>query len=264
MTKIIEFKNHQGETLRGLLDRAKSRRGVIFLHGYESTTVSYKFKNIVDKLKGRVNLFRFDFSGCGLSDGKFENMTVKKLSEEIGKAIRVFKKNCPRVKYIILIGHSLGCCAALKFISENYGQVSRVIFLAPPFNHGEILKYLFVFAAKKNKKITWKNYTKYFSRKVFNTAIKKSKRASKAHYISNKYFSENRKIDYQNLFQDLKFDLKDFLIIHGDNDEVVPIESNNKLPKGIGVIKVREGDHDLQGVDMVKQYLEEVVNFILK
>ncbi|MFH1610441.1 MAG: hypothetical protein ABIA91_00975, partial [Patescibacteria group bacterium] len=71
MTQLIEFKNSKNKTLRGILDKTSSPKGIVFVHGFERTTVERKFKIIIDKLKDKISLFRFDFSGCGLSDGDF-------------------------------------------------------------------------------------------------------------------------------------------------------------------------------------------------
>lgn len=58
-------------------------------------------------------------------------------------------------------------------------------------------------------------------------------------------------------------DLKNILIINGDADEKVPIESNDKLLKEIRIIKVLKGDHDLQRMDMV-EHLDELLKFLKK
>lgn len=264
MTKLIEFKNHQKEVLRGLIDGANSNIGAVLIHGFERTTIESKFKNIIDKLKGKINLFRFDFSGSGLSDGRFEDITTEKLSKELEKAISVFKKNFPKVKTIILISHSFGCCVALKFIAKKKEAIEKVVFLAPAFNQKELLKYWFAVSNNKKKKIIWNNYKRYFSKKDFDKEMKKPKRMAKAHFISNNYVLENEDTDYQILFKDLMGDFENILIAHGDSDDKVPLESNHALPKSVKVIKVEGGDHDLEKMDSVIQYLDKVSKFILR
>ncbi|MDA2936436.1 alpha/beta hydrolase [Patescibacteria group bacterium AH-259-L05] len=267
MTKLVEFKNHKGEVLRGLLDTTQSRKGVIFLHGFERTTIEPKFKNIADTLKGEVNLFRFDFSGTGLSDGRFEDISAQKLAQELKKAIFVFKRNCKGLKNIMVIGHSFAACIILEFIMRGYGTIHRTIFLAPPLNHKEVLKYLFTFSQYKKDagtEITWRNFKKYFNQQAYEREFIKPKRMMKAHYVFNTYYLENRDKDYQDYFKDLAIDLKSILIVHGDSDTTIPIESNDQLPRDVRVITVKKGDHDLQRPDMVTQYLNEVIKFIKK
>ncbi len=258
MTRLIEFKNRKKEILRGLFDKANSRNGVVFVHGFERTMVEKKFKNIVDELMGKINLFRFDFSGCGISDGKFDDLTVAKLAEEIKIAIGVFKKQAPKMENISLAAHSLGACAALKFIFENPEKISKAVFFGPAFNQKELLRYYF--AKKKNPDTKWESYGKYFSEKEFQNDIKIKKRMIKDHWISNKYYLENEIADYQDLFK--KLDFKNILIILGKNDEKVPQNSNNKLPEKIKKIIVENGDHDFSRPDMVGQYLKQVIGFL--
>lgn len=231
MTQLIEFKNQKGEVLRGLVDKTESQKGIVFIHGFEGTTIEKKFRNIVDKLKGKANLFRFDFSGCGLSDGKFEDFTIGELKDELTIAIKNFKKYCSKIKETSLIAYSLGCCAALKFISKNPGGIKKIIFFSPALNQKRLLKY-------------------WIKKRAFNSAVFK------------RYFSENKNKDYQDLFKKGKVDFKNILIIHGDNDEDVPFETNDKLPQGIKIFKVAGGDHKLRRPEMIKQYLGKIVNFL--
>lgn len=231
MTQLIEFKNHQEEILRGLVDKARSKKGIIFLHGFDGTTVDKKFKNIVDDLRGKQNLLRLDFSGCGLSDGKLEDFTVEKYKTELNKAIQLFKKVCPLVKKISLVAYSLSGCVTLKFISENPGEVEKLVLFSPALNQKRLLKY-------------------WIKKQAFNSAV------------FRRYFSENKKKDYQELLSKIKINPKNILIIHGDTDEDVPFETNDKLPSRIKIIKVRDGDHKLRKPEMLKQYLKEVVDFL--
>ena len=80
---------------------------------------------------------------------------------------------------------------------------------------------------------------------------------TKEHIISNKYFLENYSKNYTDAFKKINTKI---LIIHGDKDEKVPITSNNLKPD----IIVKNGDHDLQRPDMVKQWLTKVIKFISK
>ena len=262
MIELIEFKNHQKETLRGLINKADSKIGVVLIHGFERTTVESKFKNIINELKGKVNLFRFDFSGCGLSDGKFENITVEKLSKELEKAISVFKK-FSNSETIILVSHSFGCCVVLKFMAGKKKKIDKAVFLAPAFNQKELFKYWFVSSNKKERRVVWANFRRYFCQEDFRREMEKPRRMSKSHFVSNNYFLENENIDYQLLFKDLIKDLKNTLIVHGDSDDKVPHESNYNLPEDIGVIKVKGGDHELERMDSVVQYLDKIKKFIL-
>ncbi|MFZ5559407.1 MAG: alpha/beta fold hydrolase [Patescibacteria group bacterium] len=272
MTRLFKFTNHKKETLRGLWDLASVDKDLIFVHGFERTTVESKFKNIVDRLGFKFNMLRFDFSGCGLSDGKFKDLTVEKQTKELDKAVREIR-GITSAKTISFVAHSFGCAVVMNYLSSGVAEperiksinVGKVVFLSPALNQKELHRFWFT---KNNAEteITWANYKKYFSglKNLFEKEMKRSPKMTKEHLISNAYFLENKDIDYQDLFELLPFDLSKILIIHGDADDKVPMESNDKLPAKVKKIIVSGGDHDLQRPDMVKQYLNKVIQFLLK
>jgi len=234
---------------------------MIFVHGFASTTIGYRYKNFVDYFKGKINLFRFDFSGCGLSDGDFSDLTINKQTKELEKAIKVFQKK-GSLKEINIMAHSLGGCVILNFLLKKRKDIKRVVFFAPAFNQRELQKYFFVEKFKKGN-INWKNFKKYFSEKNFLNYLTKDKKImlSKC-YLNSECILEMRNIDYQTWFKNIEFDLKNILVVHGLKDDVVPLESNDILPKELKIIKVLQGDHVLQRPDMVKEYFKKVINFL--
>jgi hypothetical protein len=259
MTKLIEFKNHKGEVLRGLLDKTNSSLGVVCVHGFERTTVEYRFKNILDKMRGRASFFRFDFSGCGMSDGSFKDMRFEKQSKELEAAIAVFKKHCPKIKKLVFLAHSFGCCVALGVISQD-PKNTKAVFFGPALNQKELQRFWFAASTNPGKEITWENFRSHFSEKKFLEWMKKPLRTSKAHLISSKYFMENGEADYRPMLS--LFYPSKILIVHGDKDDKVPLKSNLGMNKKIKIIKIKGGDHDLQRMDMVSQYILRVVDFI--
>ncbi|MCX6779346.1 MAG: alpha/beta hydrolase [Candidatus Magasanikbacteria bacterium] len=264
--QLVEFKNYKGEVLRGLLDKTNSKRGVIFLHGFERTGVEMKFKNLRDEIFRKVSVFRFDFSGCGLSDGKFEDVTVEKMTKELGEAIELFKKLVPQLKEIILVGHSIAGCVTINFALKNPDSLFKIVLLGPALNQQELLKYYSVRAKMWVQKvfIDWNNFRQYFVPEEFVQDLKIKKRMRKSHWISDKYFLESKNRDYQKFIESISVIPQNILIVHGDSDNKVPLESNNNLPKGLKFIKVIKGDHELERPDMVRQYLTKVIKFILK
>lgn len=260
MTKLVEFKNQQGEILRGLLDRARSSQGVVFVHGFERTSVEKRFKLIVDNLKGKVNLWRFDMADCGLSDGEFKNFTVDKSAQELAVAVEVFRRQA-KIKHLTIVAHSVGGCISLRYLLNDYKPakltIDKLVFFAPALNQRALLRYWFVQSSQPGKKINWSNYGKYLNEKKFLVSLKNRQRLVKAHILSNRYFLENYQQDYNDYLDKLDKSYR-WLVIHGDEDEKVPLASNGFKR----VLKVRGGDHDLQRPDMVKQWLKTVINFI--
>ena len=257
MIKIIEFKNKKGEILRGLLSEAKSSVGVVFVHGFERTTVESKFKSLSDRLNGQLNTFRFDFAGCGLSDGTFFDFDLKKAVDDLRSAIKNFVKETG-VNTIHLIGHSVGACIILKFLKEqDNSNIDKVVLIAPSLNQKELMRYRFVKGANKDKEITWSNYGDYLNEKDFIKDVNVKQKMLKHHLISKSYFLENYKIDYNNYLEELE---QHVYAIHGNRDDKVPMESNILKPR----IIVRGGDHDLERPDMISQWLDKTTNFLLR
>jgi len=260
MFKALEFKNKKQEVLRGVVFEGKEKTGIVFIHGFERKSSEKKFKNILDEIKRKYYSFFFDFSGCGLSDGSFKDLTVKKLTNELDSAINIF---CEKFKLdkILLVAHSLGCAVVLNYLKDNISKVSKVVFLAPGLNQKELQKYWFVKRRFKEKEITWENFKEYFDSNVeksYMEDINIPERETKEHVLSNEYFLENVDIDYQDILKSPN----NILIVHGDADDKVPIASNDKLPENIKTIVVEKGDHDLEKPSIVKKYLQSVIEFL--
>lgn len=267
MSRLIEFHNHKGELLRGILDEApETDRAVVFVHGFERTTIESKFKRIVDTMRGSATLFRFDFSGCGLSEGSFEDVSVAKLTRELGCALEELCSQAPWVKRISFVSHSLGGCITLLYATQfQDATLDRMVFLAPAWNQKKLLRYFFAVRSltkeqKKTTTITWQDYQSYFNEEAYQKDCAVNRRMLKEHYLGSEYFAENMDRDYQDYLEG--FDMQRALLIHGDRDDKVPFESLDRLPDILHVIHVAKGDHDLQRPDMVEQYLSLVVDFL--
>ncbi|MEK7648718.1 MAG: alpha/beta hydrolase [Patescibacteria group bacterium] len=262
MSRLIEFENHKGEVLRGILDEAEGEQAIVFVHGFERTTIESKFKRIVDALRGEVTLFRFDFSGCGLSDGTFEDLTVEKLSQELACAVGELHKQCPHVQSISFVGFSLGCCVITNCLLRHSIKAKKLVFFAPGFNQKQLLRYFFTRQCNRDKNVTWENYQKYFDENAFQQNILLSKHLMKEHYLSNTYFIENAEKDYQSDFISLGIDPANVLILQGVVDDKVPPSSNAESYKAYNPLFVDGGDHDLQRPDMVEQYAPQLISFL--
>ena len=261
MNKLIEFKNKEGEILRGIFSDEKNDGVVLCVHGFERTAVTEpKFKRLSDELfKNRVSSFRFDFSGCGLSDGNFKDTTVKKMADELFLAVKALNENKRKVS---IAAHSLaGCVLAVFFKKHPDILFEKIILIAPAFNQKELLRFYFAVSKvkriDKNIEINWKNYKEYFSEEEFLESYKNKERMSKANYFPLAYFEENKEKDYSNYFSGNE---ENILHIHGDKDNTVPKESLNVKFKNTFVVK--GGDHDLERPTMQEQWLGRVIDFL--
>lgn len=258
-TKLVEFKNESKTILRGvLLSCDKPKGAVIMCGGFErSTTTEKKFKLLADQLiENSYASLRFDFSGCGLSDGDFSKITVARLAAEITLAIKLLQKNT-KTKKISIVAHSLSTCAVALLINKL--SFDKIILIAPALNQKDLLRFWFVTNQMKKRteiQIAWNNYKKYLNEIAFINDGKQPRKITKTNYLAPNYFLENQLQDYSTLIKS-----NNILVIHGDSDDKVPLQSLKINFKKRIIVK--NGDHDLERPDMIDQWLKPVINFLI-
>ena len=126
-----------GLKLPGLLEGTttlENDRVAILMHGFKGD-LGYDEGKILPVVAHALNqaglpTLRFDFAGCGKSDGKFEDMTV--LSELLDgmKAIN-FARQTIKAKHIYLFGHSQGGVVASMLAAYYRDVIEKLVLLAP-------------------------------------------------------------------------------------------------------------------------------------
>lgn len=126
-----------GNKLFGLLEGTQSLKNdtiAILMHGfrgdlgYTDAKILFRVSNALNKLG--IPTIRFDFGGCGRSEGNFSEMTV---FSEIQDGINIinFVKNRIRAKKIYLIGHSQGGVVASMLAAYFHDVIDKVVLMAP-------------------------------------------------------------------------------------------------------------------------------------
>lgn len=262
--KLIEFKNQDGAILRGILRVGTANCAVIFSHGLERTSITeQKFKRLADVLeKKSVTSFAFDYTGTGLSDGDFSGTTVVRMVDDFLHACEVLKKETG-VSDIVAVGHSISGCILGTVRKTTPQLLSKIVLLGPGLNMREILRLKFTrdFARISGLKeqITWQNFREFFNEELFQTFCKQTNNMLRSNVIGTDFFRENMDTDYSSLFTSPNDDV---LLIHGTADEMVPIESLNV--QFINKIIISKGDHELERPDVMAQWLDPCVEFLLK
>ncbi|MCH3910738.1 MAG: alpha/beta hydrolase [Limosilactobacillus oris] len=132
----VEIKR-EGRTLRGLLERTATLHNdhvAILMHGFMGDRGNYQGKLLYD-LSHALNdagipTLRFDFAGCGESDGNFAEMTV--LSELLdGMAIIDYARTTLGAKEIDLVGHSQGGVVTSMLAGYYRDVIAKLVLLAP-------------------------------------------------------------------------------------------------------------------------------------
>ena len=261
-TKLIEFKNQNQEILRGIIivPNGKINSGAVFVHGFErNATIEKKFKGMSGALaeRGIISL-RFDFSGCGLSDGDFSKTTIASRAQELLMAVKIFQEEFGLEK-LNFVAHSLGACVLVKTLDEIKPRIAKIVLMAPALNQKDLLRYYFARGNDPEIKVNWQNYKQYLNEEEFLKDCACADKMTCQNYINPDYFLEAKDMDFSRSFDAVK---NKILHVHGEFDSSVPPESlGTEFPNRI---IVKGGDHDLERPDFWEQWFDKAVEFLTK
>lgn len=106
-------------------------RVAIICHGFGADKERPLLKAIADSLQAKgIASIRFDFNGCGQSDGRFEDMTVPNEIED-AKRVVAYAEQLPWVSDISLVGHSQGGVVASMLAGELRSGIRSLALCAP-------------------------------------------------------------------------------------------------------------------------------------
>jgi alpha-beta hydrolase superfamily lysophospholipase len=228
MEEKVIFTNSVNLKLSGVLHtpEEKTKKIVILSHGFTSKKDRPKWvltaKNICDAGFGA---FRFDFGGCGESEDR--PLTVKDQIDDLKSAIDFVKEK--GFDEIVLLGASLGALCSILNVKEK--GVIGLILWAPLTD------------SKKPNILNDENVKKDLEEKGFTIIENRGKK----HKVPKEYFEERMNINQKEILSPVKFPV---LIIHGDKDEIVPIEHSQRaielLPPGSELKVIEGGNHSLR------------------
>ncbi len=229
----VEFKNSKGQRLAGVLHVPEGEGhfpAAIFVHGYGSDKNSSKSIDLSKTIpeQGLV-LFRFDLSGRGESDGKFEDSTVTQYIDDLRCAIDFISGlDVADANKIGVVGNSLGGLVSLQEISKD-NRIKCLVLLSPvskaPWK--KVDEFSDENVAKWKKEGHIYTYAPRFGKMKINYGF---------------YENAQQYNDY-NLYKNIKIPV---LIMHGTEDASVSFDSAKKLIKYINDIEfitLRRADH---------------------
>lgn len=195
--------------------RHESRGYIITAHGLMSNKDSDKFIALGDCFAEEgFTVLRFDFGGCGESEGAIADTTVTRRKDDLGAAID-FMKSLPagRDQAIGLLGSSMGGFVSLLVASCRTG-IQAVSAWATPFSFEELREGITL---------------------------------GSEGLIKERFFEDAR------LYPAPAFvpRVSNLLIIHGDRDETVPLEHAHRIYEAAPEPKLLEiiagADHSITG-----------------
>ncbi len=125
----------RGMSLRGVVHRPdrKSPPCVIFSHGLLSNKEGEKYVELGARLSREgLAMLRFDFLGCGQSEGKLEDSTISGRLEELKAVIDFVRTDVTLGDTIGLMGSSLGGYLSL-FKAAQEKDIRAIVTWATPY-----------------------------------------------------------------------------------------------------------------------------------
>jgi uncharacterized protein len=211
--KPITFKNASKQVLHGFVHAPKNyTKAVIFLHGFPSSCQGHTAPRLAYSLfQKKYLVLRFSFSHTPPSEGKFEDKLMSNEVKDIRYAINFLHDNY-HFKELILIGHSTGAIDAALY-AHNDKRISKLILMGAVSHLNEAVRYDFT---DQQVHDFWKlGYVKY-SRPGKWVDQKK---------INKTFYDEFFKLDIPKAIKKWR---KPILILHGENDEAIPVAKDPK------------------------------------
>ena len=243
--EYVEIVKKDGKRLRGFHHDALSDSTVLMFHGFTGSQPGPHF--IFHKLSKRlesinISSLRFDFLGSGESDGEFEDMTFLKEVEDaesiLDFSIRLGYKN------IVLLGLSMGGAVA-SYLSGKRGNDLEGIVLWSAVGDFSI------FSPQYDNEETRNNLNKYGKIDIGGL------------YLGRNFIEEIKDISVYDKIERFKGGV---LIIHGDKDDVVPVDQAYEYKKILGdrayLGIIKGADHTYNTKTWEDEVLELTIKFL--
>lgn len=239
----LNIKNKNNENLVCEINKSDNQDSInnpsiLILHALtgkkENRTINFLAKKIPDY---GYNTIQFDFSGHGESEGRLEEATVTKQLEDIKSVLSQI--NQINTDKIILIGNSFSVITALAF-AENNNSIAGLILISSRANYLE--------------------YTNKLEK------VEDKYRLFEDHLIDESFIEDYKKY---NPLKNIKLFKNSILIIHGENDGIIPKEdaelfyslsvSNKK-----DLFIVPNAEHRYLEIEQKENILSKVIKFLNK
>lgn len=227
----------------------KNKKAILLIHGFAGGSYDYGELNNDLQLIKNFDVFTYTLPG-------HDKLIIKKVTEKdwIDKSEKQIEKLINHgYKEIYIIGHSMGGVIATHLASK-YKEVKKLVLAAPAFRYFKF----------KNDKLDIID-----SLKIIGDLFKDYKPEE----VLSRVFKVPIKTvhEFINLVNDYQDDIKKVtiptLIIHGTNDEIVPVEAidyvyNNIPSKNITSIEIKGLTHNLFINNRYNEVKNIIINFL--
>lgn len=243
----VSFANFHGATLSGVLHHpigGKPTGSVIVCHGMESDKDSEKLIFLSRALAERgVLTLRFDFRYVGESSGKFEDITYSGEVEDLQAAYSLLQNRQPGKTGIL--GSSMGGTVALLFAAQE-PNLNALVTVAAPFHPENFPKR--ILTPEQLRQWRDQGFTIYNGQRINVSLLDDLERINVA--------AAAGRITCP------------VLILHGDADEVVPVDEAYELHACLNNSKrlsiLQQTDHRLSNPQVMQQAMAEALDWLIE
>lgn len=243
----VSFTNCRGDTLAGVIHHphvGTSKGAVILCHGMESNKESEKLIFLSRELARRgILALRFDFSFVGESSGEFEDITYSGEVEDLSAAYALVQKR--RIAKTAILGSSMGGTVALLFAAQEPSVAALVTVAAP------------VHPERFPERVLNVEQIRQWREAGFTTYNGQRLNASLLHDLEKLNVSES-----------IKKITCPVLILHGDQDAIVPVEEAFELHASLAHSKrlsvLRGADHRLSSPEIMQKAMTEAFDWLMQ
>ncbi len=258
MIKPVTFMN-QNQQIVGILhtpDNLKPGQkapGIVMFHGFtgNKSEAHRLFVHIARSLSSSgFIVLRFDFRGSGDSDGEFEDVTLPGEVSDAERALSFLleQENVDRER-VGIIGLSMG------------GRVAAILA-----SKDERIKFVILYSALL-RSLSKEDIGKKFSREILKKLeAGEAVEISKGWYVKKEFFET---IDYVVPLDVMSKIKVPILIIHGDEDKVIPVEEAKRgyeLIKGLNekneLYIIKGGDHTFSKREHTLEVIRKTLSWI--
>jgi uncharacterized protein len=241
----VSFATSSGKILAGILHHPiddLSDGAVILCHGMDSNKSSEKLVHLGRVLANRgIVTLRFDFAYAGESSEKFADITYSGEVEDLRAAYSLMRNRY--AGKIGILGSSMGGTVALLFAAEEPGIAALVTIAAPV--HPEAFPRR-ILNPEQLQRWRERGFTFYNGQRLNLTLLED--------------------LETIDVLQAARKIACPVLIIHGDADEIVPVEEAHELNACLAgrkkLIIMKGADHRLSDPVKMQQALTEAVDWL--
>jgi esterase/lipase len=233
----VRFENERGVKLVGNFWDAESDRGVVMAHGFAGykEEKNGKFNDIGQDLNDSgFNVLAFDFSGCGESED--DTISVEKEVEDLRAAVEFMESE--GITHLGALGVSNGGLVALR----NHSDFEAMVLMAPQTDG--LREY-------REERMSEKQRQELREQGFF---IKmRENRSREKHVITEEAIKYKESFDQEDLLQGVNLPV---LIVHGIEDDIVPVEDSRKAVeklKDSRLVEVRDNHYFDNSVEQITE-----------